>query len=85
MSSIEVLAWGLKRNITPQLGARLVQQGNRLHYLADRAGICGAFSEVQARSLDNAFPQFINHLELMLIPGNSIPGISTASRCTVTD
>ncbi len=32
MSSIEVPAWGLKRNITPQLGARLVQQGNRLHY-----------------------------------------------------
>ncbi|CAI0973379.1 Putative antitoxin YfjZ [Serratia quinivorans] len=36
MSSIDVPAWGLKRNITPQLGARLVQQGNRLHYLADR-------------------------------------------------
>ncbi len=73
MSSIEVPAWGLKRNITPQLGARLVQQGNRLHYLADRAGISGAFSEVQARSLDNAIPQFINHLELMLLSGELNP------------
>ncbi|CAI2513176.1 type IV toxin-antitoxin system YeeU family antitoxin [Serratia proteamaculans] len=73
MSSIVVTAWGLKRNITPQLGARLVQQGNRLHYLADRAGISGAFSEVQARSLDNAFPQFINHLELMLLSGELNP------------
>jgi cytoskeleton bundling-enhancing protein CbeA-like protein len=73
MPAIEVPAWGLKRNITPQLGARLVQQGNRLHYLADRAGISGIFSEVQARSLDNAFPQFINHLELMLLSGELNP------------
>jgi|AGFS01.1.fsa_nt_gi YagB/YeeU/YfjZ family. len=29
--------WGLKRSITPCFGARLVQEGNRLHYLADRA------------------------------------------------
>ena len=28
--------WGLQRDITPSLGARLVQEGNRLHYLADR-------------------------------------------------
>lgn len=33
--------WGLRRNITPCLGARLVQEGNRLHYLADRASISG--------------------------------------------
>ncbi|MBW9442082.1 type IV toxin-antitoxin system YeeU family antitoxin, partial [Enterobacter roggenkampii] len=25
--------WGLQRAITPRLGARLVQEGNRLHYL----------------------------------------------------
>ncbi|AYO39808.1 type IV toxin-antitoxin system YeeU family antitoxin [Serratia sp. P2ACOL2] len=73
MPSINVPAWGLKRSITPQLGARLVQQGNRLHYLTDRAGICGTFSEVQARSLDTAFPQFINHLELMLLSGELNP------------
>lgn len=28
--------WGLQRDITPRLGARLVQEGNQLHYLADR-------------------------------------------------
>ncbi|EBV2934839.1 type IV toxin-antitoxin system YeeU family antitoxin, partial [Salmonella enterica subsp. enterica serovar Stanley] len=30
--------WGLRRNVSPCFGARLVQEGNRLHYLADRAG-----------------------------------------------
>lgn len=29
--------WGLLRDITPCLGARLVQEGNRLYYLVDRA------------------------------------------------
>lgn len=73
MSSIDVPAWGLKRNVTPQLGARLVQQGDRLHFLADRAGICGAFSDTQLRDVDNAFPQFISHLELMLLSGELNP------------
>ncbi|EES4285705.1 hypothetical protein FT876_005295, partial [Escherichia coli] len=27
--------------VTPRFGARLVQEGNQLHYLADRAGIRG--------------------------------------------
>jgi hypothetical protein len=36
------IIWGLQRNITPRLGARLVQEGNRLHYLADRASITGS-------------------------------------------
>jgi cytoskeleton bundling-enhancing protein CbeA-like protein len=58
--------WGLKRNITPQFGARLVQEGNRLHYLADRADIAGKFSEEQARQLDQAFPLIMKQLELML-------------------
>ncbi|HBR2102450.1 TPA: type IV toxin-antitoxin system YeeU family antitoxin [Klebsiella pneumoniae] len=39
------LKWGLNRNVTPCFGARLVQEGNRLHYLADRASITGKFSE----------------------------------------
>ena len=26
------IIWGLQRAITPRLGARLVQEGNRLHY-----------------------------------------------------
>ncbi|RYM66787.1 hypothetical protein BSQ98_02790 [Serratia liquefaciens] len=73
MPSITTPAWGLKRNVTPQFGARLVQEGDRLHFLADRADISGTFSEVQVRDLDNAFPQFINHLELMLLSGELNP------------
>lgn len=37
--------WGLKCNLAPHFGARLVQEGERLHYLAGRAGITGKFSE----------------------------------------
>jgi cytoskeleton bundling-enhancing protein CbeA-like protein len=48
--------WGLKCDITPHFGARLVQEGNRLHYLADRASITGQFSEADLRHLDQAFP-----------------------------
>ncbi|AMG98877.1 MAG: type IV toxin-antitoxin system YeeU family antitoxin [Enterobacter asburiae] len=73
MTSITTPAWGLKRNITPQLGARLVQQGNRLHFLSDRASISGIFSETVARDVDNTVPQFINHLELMLLSGELNP------------
>ncbi|USS95763.1 type IV toxin-antitoxin system YeeU family antitoxin [Serratia symbiotica] len=73
MPSITTPTWGLKRNVTPQLGARLVQEGSRLHFLADRADISGTFSETQIRDLDNAFPQFINHLELMLLSGELNP------------
>lgn len=40
------ITWGLQRDTTPRLGARLVQEGNQLHYLADRASITGKFSEV---------------------------------------
>lgn len=39
--------WGLRRDITPCFGARLVQEGHRLHFLANRAGFTGSFSEVQ--------------------------------------
>ncbi|EOW7690566.1 type IV toxin-antitoxin system YeeU family antitoxin, partial [Escherichia coli] len=37
--------WGLPCTVTPCFGARLVQEGNRLHYLDDRAGIRGRFSD----------------------------------------
>lgn len=73
MPSITTPAWGLKRNVTPQFGARLVQEGDRLHFLADRADISGTFSDAQVRDLNNAFPQFINHLELMLLSGELNP------------
>lgn len=60
------ITWGLQRDITPRLGARLVQEGNRLHYLADRASITGKFSDVECRKLDETFPYFISQMESML-------------------
>jgi len=61
--------WGLKRDITPCFGARLVQEGNRLHYLADRGSITGTFSNEDLRHLDQAFPLLLKQLELMLSSG----------------
>ncbi|EAA2980432.1 type IV toxin-antitoxin system YeeU family antitoxin [Salmonella enterica subsp. diarizonae] len=65
--------WGLQRSITPCFGARLVQEGNRLHYLADRACITGQFSEADLRHLDQAFPVLLKQLELMLLSGELNP------------
>ncbi len=65
MHNNDATEWGLRRDITPRFGARLVQEGHRLHFLADRAGFTGMFSDVQALQLDEAFPYFVAHLELM--------------------
>lgn len=65
--------WGLKRSITPRFGARLVQEGNRLHYLADRACIVGEFSEEQIERIDQSFPQMIGMLEHLLTTGELNP------------
>ncbi len=65
--------WGLKRSITPRFGARLVQEGNRLHYLADRAGIVGEFSEEQIVRINQSFPQMIGMLEHLLTTGELNP------------
>lgn len=65
--------WGLKHNVTPCFGARLVQEGNRLHYLADRAAITGQFSDADLRHLDQAFPLLLKQLELMLTCGELNP------------
>lgn len=65
--------WGLKRTITPCFGARLVQEGNRLHFLEDRAGFNGAFSDNEALSLDQAFLLMLKQLESMLISGELNP------------
>ena len=44
--------WGLPCTVTPCFGARLVQEGNRLHYLADRAGCLAACdSTLRLRSI----------------------------------
>ena len=65
--------WGLQRDITPCFGARLVQEGNRLHYLADRASITGTFSDADLRHLEQAFPVLLKQLELMLVSGELNP------------
>ncbi|WP_419236298.1 type IV toxin-antitoxin system YeeU family antitoxin [Serratia fonticola] len=61
--------WGLQRDITPRLGARLVQQGRRLHFLADRAGLVGTFSGDALKALDTTFPELIQQLEACLRSG----------------
>ena len=66
---VDTLRWGLKCDITPHFGARLVQEGNRLHYLADRASIIGQFSKADLRHLNQAFPLLMKHMELMLTSG----------------
>ncbi|GKV93482.1 type IV toxin-antitoxin system YeeU family antitoxin [Pectobacterium brasiliense] len=73
MSSIEAPEWGLKCTVTPRFGARLVQEGNRLHYLADRASIVGTFSKTEARHLERCFPQLIKQLEQKLCTGELNP------------
>ncbi|EFD1155053.1 type IV toxin-antitoxin system YeeU family antitoxin [Escherichia coli] len=64
---------GLPCTVTPCFGARLVQEGNRLHYLADRAGIRGLFSDADAYHPDQAFPLLMKQLELMLTSGELNP------------
>ena len=65
--------WGLPCTVTPCFGARLVQEGNRLHYLADRAGIRGRFRDANVYPLDQAFPLLMKQLELMLTSGELNP------------
>lgn len=67
------VTWGLQRDIMPRLGARLAQEGNRLHYLADRASITGKFSDAECLKLDAAFPHFISQMESMLTTGEMNP------------
>ncbi|WP_233948132.1 type IV toxin-antitoxin system YeeU family antitoxin [Pectobacterium versatile] len=73
MPSSDTPEWGLKRAITPQFGARLVQEGNHLHYLADRASVVGTFSETEARHLERCFPEMIKQLEQKLCSGELNP------------
>jgi len=67
------LQWGLKPDITPCFGARLVQEGNHLHFLADRAGFYGVFRDDAALRLDQAFPLMLKQLEIMLTTGELDP------------
>lgn len=44
--------WGLTCGKTPCFSAKLVQEGNRLHFLADRAEFSGDLSDDEALRLD---------------------------------
>lgn len=65
--------WGLHSDKLPRFGARLVQEGNRLYFLADRAALVGSFSPEQLLKMDLTFPQFIEQLEAMLRSGELNP------------
>lgn len=71
--SMDAPRWGLQRDIIPCFGARLVQEGNRLHYLADRASMTGTFSDADLRHLDQSFPLLMKQMELMLSTGELSP------------
>ncbi|MBA0157391.1 type IV toxin-antitoxin system YeeU family antitoxin [Pectobacterium versatile] len=73
MPSSDTPEWGLKCAITPRFGARLVQEGNRLHYLADRASFIGMFSKTEARNLERCFSELIKQLEQKLCTGELNP------------
>lgn len=61
--------WGLQYDVFPSFGARLVQEGDRLYYLADRAGIYGEFTPEQLQILEAVFPKFIKQMETALRTG----------------
>ncbi|CAH5166320.1 TPA: type IV toxin-antitoxin system YeeU family antitoxin [Klebsiella pneumoniae] len=65
--------WGLPNNTRPSFGARLVQEGRHLHFLADRAGLYGEFTPGQLRTLDATFPQFVKQMEAALVSGELNP------------
>ncbi|HAV1239738.1 TPA: type IV toxin-antitoxin system YeeU family antitoxin [Salmonella enterica] len=64
------LMWGLRNDITPSFGARLVQEGHKLYFLADRSCIIGEFTPAQCRTLDKIFPRLIKQMELALKKGH---------------
>ncbi|CAI0886173.1 type IV toxin-antitoxin system YeeU family antitoxin [Serratia fonticola] len=65
--------WGLQCPVTPQFSARLVQEGYRLYYLADRASVTGIFNDADFRHLEQTFPVLLKQMELMLTSGELSP------------
>lgn len=65
--------WGLQHDISPRLGARLVQQGVCLHFLGNRAGCIGIFDPEVAQALELAFPVLVERLEKLLLSGELDP------------
>lgn len=73
VQDITELWWGLRSDFSPCFSARLVQENNQLHYLADRASFNGQFSDADLRHLDLVFPVLMKQLELMLTSGELNP------------
>ncbi len=69
-------AVGLKRAITPCFGARLIQEGSRVHFSLTEPGLMVHFSDDDALHLDQAFPLILKQLELMLTSGELSPPAS---------
>lgn len=61
--------WGLMCGKTLFFGARLVQEGNRLQFLVDRAGFTGD----ESLRLDQAFRLIMKQLEQRLSAGEQNP------------
>lgn len=74
--------WGLPNDTRPSFGARLVQEGRHLHFLADRAGLYGEFTPQQLRTLDATFPLFVKQMEAALATSELNP--RKARRFTAT-
>lgn len=65
--------WGLRRDIFPCFGARLVQEGKRLYVLPDRACFAGVFPPEAENALKDHFPAIIQRLEVLLQRGELNP------------
>ncbi|WP_237932546.1 type IV toxin-antitoxin system YeeU family antitoxin [Buttiauxella sp. S19-1] len=75
--------WGLRSDITPSFGARLVQEGQCLHYLADRASLRGEFTPAQLQTLEATFPAFVKRMETALKSGELDPRKAKHHYCTL--
>lgn len=74
--------WGLYSQTVPSFSARLVQEERRLHFLADRATLLGAFSPEQSAALDALFPAFIRDMETALLSGKLTPREARQYTCS---
>lgn len=74
--------WGLHSKTVPSFSARLVQEGRRLHFLADRASLRGTFSPEQSAALEAIFPALIRDMETALLVGKLDPHEAKHHICT---
>lgn len=72
-NTTSIPAWGLPATTTPSFGARLVQEGKHLHYLADRSAINGTFTQAQLQTLNTVFPAFVKQMQAALCSGELNP------------